>query len=43
MREDFPRRCVFIGVESEMGEVETPEGGTAIPVGLVKQERKACR
>ncbi len=33
-REDFPRRCVFIGVESEMGEVETPEGGTSIRGGI---------
>lgn len=32
-RPDFPRRCVFIGVESEAGEVETPEGGTAIRGG----------
>jgi len=32
-RPDFPRRCVFIGVESEEGEVETPQGGTTIHGG----------
>jgi trk system potassium uptake protein TrkA len=32
-RDDFPRRCVFIGVESEEGEVETPQGGTTIRGG----------
>src|SRR5882672_6083533 len=32
-RDDFPRRCVFIGVESEEGEVQTPQGGTAIHGG----------
>jgi len=32
-RDDFPRRCVFIGVEPEAGEVETPGGGTLIRGG----------
>ncbi|MBI3932091.1 MAG: NAD-binding protein [Acidobacteria bacterium] len=30
---DFPRRCVFIGVESTTGEVEVPVGGTVIQDG----------
>jgi trk system potassium uptake protein len=32
-RDDFPKRCVFIGVELEDGEVETPQGGTTIRGG----------
>ena len=32
-REDFPRRCVFIGVEGPSGEVEVPDGGTVIKGG----------
>lgn len=32
-REDFPRQCVFIGVESNSGEVEVPEGNTVIEGG----------
>jgi trk system potassium uptake protein TrkA len=31
--ENFPRRCVFIGVESKTGEVEVPAGGTIIEGG----------
>jgi len=31
--EGFPRRCVFIGVESEAGELGTPQGGTVIRGG----------
>jgi trk system potassium uptake protein TrkA len=32
-REDFPTRCVFIGVESASGEVEMPGGATVIHGG----------
>jgi trk system potassium uptake protein TrkA len=32
-RPDFPRRCVFIGVESATGDVEVPGGGTRIQGG----------
>jgi trk system potassium uptake protein len=32
-RDDFPRQCVFIGVESSSGEVTVPEGGTVIEGG----------
>jgi trk system potassium uptake protein TrkA len=32
-RPDFPRRCVFIGVEGPSGEVEVPGGGTVIGGG----------
>jgi trk system potassium uptake protein TrkA len=32
-RPDFPRRCVFIGVESASGEVEVPVGATLIRGG----------
>ena len=32
-RDDFPRQCVFIGVESTTGEVRVPEGGTVIEGG----------
>src|SRR5512147_3153292 len=32
-RPDFPRRCVFIGVEGASGEVEVPVGDTVIKGG----------
>lgn len=32
-RPDFPRRCVFIGVEGPSGEVEMPKGATVVEGG----------